>query len=173
MWWWGDPARNSTSPRPRFRTGETPAPTSTCSRTGQHQIPPLRSLRSASAGMTELCKVGKLSCNGNSPILSHRTRQGWGTRATRPGMCLASTGMNHARNHASAQNLKARILAKTGADVRVRTSAGANNNTCPPQESRQQGDAVKLGGCMFPSRHVCFKIEQISKSGFSYTGAIN
>jgi hypothetical protein len=61
------------------RATRTPAPTIACPYTGQHQVPPLRSLRSASVGMTKLLWVDEFSCNGNSPTLSHRTRQGWGT----------------------------------------------------------------------------------------------
>jgi hypothetical protein len=64
-------------------------------------------------------------------------------------------------------------IAKTGADVRVRTSAGANINPCPSQESRQQGDGHKNGRMHVPISICLFKIAQIPKSGFPYTDRIN
>jgi hypothetical protein len=63
-------------------------------------------------------------------------------------------------------------IAKTGADVRVRTSAEANINPCLPQESRQQSDGHKNGRMHVPMPICLFKIAQILKSGFPYTNGI-
>jgi hypothetical protein len=47
-------------------------------------------------------------------------------------------------------------MAKTGADVKVRTSARANNNPCPPPRSRQQSDVRKdsKDACSHPDMSV-------------------
>jgi hypothetical protein len=58
-------------------------------------------------------------------------------------------------------------VVKTGADVRVRTSAGANSNPCPPQEAvNNNATACKTQGCTSPSRNICSKLNRFSKQAF-------